>query len=142
MSYIPSNSGFNAYLSTLQNATTASYDLEFDTFTNIVNNSSTQLVLPARSLAFSDCRSTKDSGDADGRHAFTLVFSQGSLTARVRSHEASGGAGIWSNNQAPGIAYGLNDTSGDLSSRVQVTSLFNDPDQTANFNRIVGFKYQ
>lgn len=142
MSYIPSKPGFNAYLSTLQNATTVTYDLEFDTFTNIANNSSTQLVFPTRSLSFSDCRSTKDSGDADGRHSFRLEFTSSSLTARVRSHEASGQAGIWANDQAPGIAYGLNDTSWDLISRIQVRSLFNDPDQTANFNRIVGFKYQ
>jgi len=142
MSYTPPKPGFNAYLSTLQNATTASYDLEFDTLTNIGSNSSTSLNYPSKSLFFSDCRSTNDSGDADVRHSFKLAFTQSSLTARVTSHESSGNAGIWSNDQSSGIAYGLNDTNSALSSRIRVTSLFNDPDQTSNFNRIVGFKYK
>lgn len=142
MSYTPSKPAFNAYLSTLQNATSPSYDLEFDTFTNIDNNSSTSLNYPSKSLFFTDCRSTNDSGDTDVRHSFQLAFTKSSLTARVTSLEASGNTGIWAHDQSSGIAYGLNDTSGTISSRIRLTSLYNDPDQTSNFNRIVGFKYK
>ena len=98
------------------------------------------LQLPDQSFAWADCRSVKDAGDTDARHSFNLRFNNSLLSERVGSLETSGRAGIYNVNLSGDITYQTNKSGFTVSSTVRCTSLYNDYDQNANFNRFVGFR--
>ena len=144
MSYIvpkTSSSIFSAYNSTAQNESTTNYDLDFNIVRNITKSGTSTIFFEYNSFMWADCRSVKDAGDTDERHAFNLSFQSTSLSDKASSIEASGRTGIYNQNLGGDIAYGVNKTGSTVSSGIRCTGLYNDYDQTANFNRLVGFRF-
>ena len=132
---------FSGHNTSAQNESAFNYDLEFNTSRNITITSLTSVQLPDKSFAWADCRSVNDSADTDVRHSFNLRFNSASLSERVGSLEASGRAGIYNVNLSGDITYMTNKSGAAVSSTIRCTSLYNDFDQNANFNRFVGFRF-
>jgi hypothetical protein len=132
---------FSAYNSTAQNESATSYDLDFNTARNITKTGTSTLYFEYNSFMWADCRSVKDGADTDERHSFNLSFNSTSLSDKASSIEASGRTGIYNQNLGGDIAYGVNKTGATVSSTIRCTFLYNDYDQTANFNRLVGFRF-
>lgn len=143
MSYTPQGLPFiSAYNSVFQNESTGTYDLDFDTFVNMDNVSVTTVVIPDNAFIWGDCRSTRNGTDTDFRHLFRLQFTQSSLTDRFVSIEYSGEAGNRNYPTSGDIAYSLNKTGTTKNTELRSVSLFNDQDQLANYNRLVGVLIQ
>ena len=132
---------FSAYNSTAQNESATSYDLDFNTARNITKTGTSTLYFEYNSFMWADCRSVKDGADTDERHSFNLSFNSTSLSDKASSIEASGRTGVYNQNLGGDIAYGVNKTGSTVSSGIRCTGLYNDYDQTANFNRLVGFRF-
>jgi len=145
MTYITSTTKptFCGYNSIAQDEPTSAtnYDLDFNQSTNITVQSLVNIKIPNKSFIWGDCRSKNDSGDTDVRHHFNVRFQNANLTERSGAFEASGYAGIYNVNQSGGIAYATNRSGVEVSSTIRVTSIYNDFDQNANFNRFMGFRF-
>lgn len=144
MSYLTPKTGsciFSAYNSTAQFETLSSYFLEFDTVRNIAITGTTTLNFVNDVFSWADCRSIKDGADTDERHAFNLSYYSTSLSDRSSSIEASGRTGIYNQNIGGDVAYAINRTGSTVNSDIRCQSLYNDYDQTANFTRLVGFRF-
>lgn len=141
MSYTPATGlpFFSAYNSVKQNESTSTttYSLQFDSFVNL-SGTATTLIIPDHAFMWGDCRSVGDSADTDYRHHFRLEYTQPALTDKTSSVEYSGEAGSRNNPASGDMMYGLNKTGGSLTTKLQCVSLYNDYDQIANFNRLVG----
>jgi len=144
MSYTPATGlpFFSAYNSVFQNESASTYSLEFDSFVNLSNTTSVQVVIPDHAFMWGDCRSVGNSGDTDYRHHFRLEYTQPALTDKTASIEYSGEAGSRNNPASGDMMYGLNKTGGSLTTKLQCVSLYNVYDQIANFNRLVGIFIQ
>lgn len=144
MSYTPATGlpFFSAYNSVFQNEVATTYSLDFDSFVNLSNLDAQRMVIPDHSFMWGDCRSVGNSGDADLRHHFRLEYTQSALTDKTTSVEYSGEAGSRNNPASGDMMYGLNKTGGSVNTKLQCVSLYNDYDQLANYNRLVGIFIQ
>jgi hypothetical protein len=143
MSYTPQGLPFiSAYNAVFQNESSGTFDLDFDTFVNVDNVGATRVVIPDNAFIWGDCKSTRNGTASDYRHHFRLQFTQSSLTDEFRSVEYSGQAGSRNNPASSDIAYSLNKTGTTQNTGLRSISLYNDHDQLANYNRLVGVLIQ
>lgn len=140
MSYTPPTGlpFFSAYNSQFQNETNSTFDLDFDTFLNIDFASASTIIIPNNSFIWGDCRSVADASDGDIRHSFRLQFTSTGLTDKSVSIEDSGNSGNRNNPASGDMMYGLNKTGTTQNTALRCITLYNDHDQLANFNRLVG----
>jgi hypothetical protein len=140
MSYTPPTGlpFFSAHNSQFQNESSTTFDLDFDTFTNISFTSTNTAVIPNKAFFWGDGRSVKDAGDSDSRHFFRFHFTNTALSDQTATQETSGRGGTKSYPTTSDVMYGLNKTGVEQSTNVRCTGIFNDHDQVANFNRLVG----
>jgi hypothetical protein len=140
MSYTPPTGlpFFSAYNSQFQNESNTTFDLDFDTFVNIDNVSADTLVIPSNAFIWGDCRSVADASDGDLRHMFRFHFTSTALTDQTTTQETSGNGGNRNYPMTSDMMYALNKTGTTQNTKLRCTAGYNDHDQVANFNRLVG----